>query len=145
MAIKNEEKRQYAEMLYIKKFPQKVICERVGVTPATLTKWKKDGGWEAKRAAQNISPNDIIAKALVKVNEMLDNDEFNAEKFAKAVAPLKKLQDRVTPDDKISTLMSFGDWLVTQIGSAPHITAELVQILTQLQDLYITSEIRRNG
>ena len=143
MAIKQQEKRNYAELLYMKGLAQKEICEKVGTTPATLTRWKQDGGWEAKRAARTVSVDELISKALLKISTLLDGENFNADEFAKAVAPLKKLQARVTPDDKITTLMDFGDWLISQIGVDERATAQTVQTLTLLQDLYIIKVIKR--
>lgn len=142
MAVKNTYKHEYAELLYMKGLSQKMICEKVSITPATILKWKKDGQWEAKRAARAVSVDELISKALIKINDILDGDNFSADQFAKAVAPLKQLQSRVTPDDKVTTLMDFGDWVISQIGIEQNLTGELAQQITTLQDAYILKVIR---
>lgn len=145
MTIKNPDKFEYAELLYMKKVPQKTICEKVRVTAATLCKWKEYGEWEAKRAARAVSIDQLIAKALIKVDEILNNDNFSADEFAKAVAPLKKLQGRITPDDKVAVLMDYGDWFISQVGTVPELTGDIAKLCTMLQDLYIVKVIRQNG
>jgi hypothetical protein len=40
---------QQAYLLYLQGIPDKVIEETVPVSHATLSKWKKEGNWEAKR------------------------------------------------------------------------------------------------
>lgn len=142
---KHPEKYEYAEMLYLKGVSQKSICEKVGVTPNTVSNWKNQGAWEAKRAAREISVDQMISKALVKINEMLDKEDFSAEEFAKTLSPLKNLQTRVTPDDKVATMMDFGDWLIAQVGLNPEVTDELVKKLTSFQDTYILKVIQRDN
>lgn len=145
VGIRNPEKYEYASLLYQQKLPQKEICEKVGITAATLIKWRNDNGWEHKRAARTISSDTLIAKVLQKINDLLDSDEtFNADSFAKTVNQLKALNKKASIDDKIEVLSDFGDWSLEMIGQHD-ITGDFVKTLTRLQNMYILKELRKNG
>lgn len=123
-------------MLYMQGVAQKDISERTNVSEVTISKWKKDENWEAKRAAKTISIDELIGKALMKINELLDSKEFNADSFAKAVAQLKNLKQRNTVDDEVMCFMDFQNFLLqhrTELG----VDQDLIKKLTALQDNYI--------
>lgn len=130
--------REYAYMLYMKRVPQKDIAERTGVRENTISDWKKKDGWEQKRAAKTISTDELIVKALGKINEMLDSEtgEFNADSFAKAVAQLKNLKTRNTIDDEIMCFMDFQNWLIER-RHIEDIDEKIIKAITRLQDNYV--------
>jgi len=134
----NAEKLNYAYLLFMQKIPQKEICERVGITEQTFIRWKKQSGWEEKRAAKTISIDDIVSKTLQKIADMLDSDEsFNADSFAKAVAQLKSLKGSGTVNDVMSSFDQFLQWLVEQRAYYPaEITDEFIKKVTHWQDQY---------
>ncbi|MEI6683438.1 MAG: hypothetical protein WCO44_12450 [Bacteroidota bacterium] len=114
------------------------ICARVGISAPTLKSWKDDGGWEQKRASRTISLDDLMQKALARINEMLDSQEvFSADSFAKAVKQLKELKSSNTIDDDINTFMSFQDFIVQQRNIYRDITDEFIKSLVKYQDIYI--------
>lgn len=137
-------KYEYAYMLYLQKIPQKDICEKVGVSSNTISRWKADNGWEVKRASKEISTDMLVAKAMTKINELLDSENFSADSFAKAVAQLKTLKKDPTVDDAINILSKFGDWLIEKSQTDKAITTEIVKAVTQMQDKYILTLIK-NG
>lgn len=144
VGIRNPEKYEYASLLYQQKLPQKEICERVGVTPATLIKWRNDNGWEHKRAARTISTDTLIAKVLKKINDLLDSDEtFNADAFAKTVNQLKALNTKASIDDKIEVLTAFGDYALENIGQKG-VTGDFIKTLIKMQNDYILKSLRGN-
>lgn len=127
---------EYAYILFMQRVPQKDIAERVGVTEKTVSRWKIDGNWEAKRAAKTISMDELIVKALGKINDMLDSADFNADSFAKAVAQLKTLKTSNTVDDEIMCFMDFQTFLMER-RHIDNIDETFVKRLTKLQDSFI--------
>lgn len=128
--------KEYAYMLYMQGIAQKEIAQRTGITEKTISKWKLEANWEAKRAAKAISVDELVAKALVKINELLDSAEFNADSFAKAVATLKTLKHRNTIDDEVMCFMDFQSYLMQrrqELAVAP----DFIKELTRLQDTYV--------
>lgn len=143
--IRNPEKYDYAFLLFMKKMSQKDICEKVGVTPPTLSKWIEKGGWREKVVAKTISVDNIISKTLLKINDLLDSDSFNADSFSKAVNQLKTLKQGATVDDKILTLMDFGDWLIAEMPQLMDVDETFVKKVTSLQDIYILKQLKNGG
>jgi hypothetical protein len=132
------EKYEYAYLLFMQNFPQDTICERVKISAPTLKSWKVSGGWEEKRASRTISLDDLMAKALVRINIMLDDDKnFSADAFAKAVKQLKELKTANTVDDDINCFMSFQDFLIQQRINHRELTDDFIKAVTKYQDIYI--------
>lgn len=143
--VKDPQKYEYAYLLYMQRVPQKDIADRVGVSQQTLSKWKDDGGWELKRVARTVSRDQIINKTLMKINELLDNEEdFNGDEFAKLSSQLEKIKGGYTMDDVADILTKFGDYIIEQSASDKAITTEFVQLLTKYQDKYLLMRIN-NG
>jgi uncharacterized protein YjcR len=132
----NEAVKYYGFILYMQNIQQTEIAERCNVTAATITEWKQKGNWEAKRASKTISMDELITKALMKINEMLDSKDFNADSFAKAVAQLKTLKHRNTVDDEIMCFMDFQNFLIEK-RFIEAIDESFIKKLTKLQDQYI--------
>lgn len=128
--------REYAFMLYLQKVSQNDIADRTGKSIQTISKWKKEDEWEAKRAAKTISMDQLIIKALGKINIMLDSEDFNADAFSKAVAQLKTLKQRNTVDDEIMCFMDFQNWVIER-RNTDHISEDFIKQITRLQDNYI--------
>lgn len=128
--------REYAFMLFMQRVSQNDIAERVGRSVQTISQWKKDDNWEAKRASKTISMDELIVKALGKINTMLSEDDFNADAFAKAVAQLKTLKQRNTVDDEIMCFMDFQNYIIER-RHIEGVTEEFIKKLTKLQDTFI--------
>ncbi len=142
MRVKDPDKYDYAFLLYVQNYPQKTICERVGISAVTLIKWKEHGEWETKRAAKAISTDVLVSKALARINTMLDNEkEFSADAFAKAVSQLKNLKKDNTIDEVVEVLSRFGDWMIAKCGTDKAIDIEFIRKVTTYQDKYIKERI----
>jgi len=134
---RNPEKEEYAYLLFMQRVSQEDICKRVGITAPTLKSWKDSGSWGDKRASRTISLDDLMQKALKRVNEILDSEEpFNADSFAKAVKQLKELKTSNTIDDDIYCFMSFQDFLIRKRGEYD-ITDSFIKMVTKFQDIFI--------
>lgn len=130
-------KHEYAYMLFMQNVTQDEICKRVGISPPTLKDWKTSGNWAAKRASRNISLDDLMQKALSKINDMLDSNDFNADAFSKAVKQLKELKVKNTVDDEINVFMSFQDFMLQQRVAHKELTDEFIKMVVKYQDYYI--------
>jgi hypothetical protein len=134
---RSPEKYEYAYLLFMQTIPAQDICERVGVSAPTLKSWKDSGGWESKRASRTISMDDLMQKALQRINDLLDKKEdFSADAFAKAVKQLKELKTSNTVDDDINCFMTFQDFLI-QKRSEYDITDSFIKLVTKFQDIFI--------
>jgi len=132
------EKVEYAYLLFMQRVSQEDICKRVGISSPTLRSWKDSGGWEEKRACRTISLDDLMQKALVRINAMLDdNITFSADAFAKAVKQLKELKTANTIDDDINSFMSFQDFMIQQRMNHLDLTDEFIKAVVKFQDIYI--------
>lgn len=136
----NDGSREYAYMLYLQRVPQNDIAKRVGASVQTISEWKKKDGWETKRAAKTISMDELIVKALGRINTMLDEQDFNADAFAKAVSQLKTLKQRNTVDDEIMCFMDFQNWLIER-RAIEGVEESFIKAVTRLQDNYIQFRI----
>ncbi|MGI6342032.1 MAG: hypothetical protein ACOXZ9_03505 [Bacteroidales bacterium] len=72
-----------------------------------------------------------------KISEMLDNDDFSADAFAKAVSQLKTLKTKNTVDDDINAFMDFQDYLVKESANDDSITSDFIKEVVKHQDNYI--------
>lgn len=140
----NDGSREYAYFLYMAKVPQKDIASRVGVTEKTITAWKEADGWEVKRASKAISMDQLVNKALIKINALLDEEKFDADAFSKAVAQLKSLKTGLTPDDFINCLMEYQNFLIEHRISEG-ITEGFIKQNTKLQDQFIQLRIGKGN
>ena len=140
---RDQSKYDFAYLLFMQRVPQQDICERVGVSAPTLQSWKESGTWEAKRASRNISLDDLLQNAMVRINIMLEDPKFNADSFAKAVSQLKTLKGgKNTIDDDINALTSFSEFIVANRQENDLITDDFIKALTRLQDSYIQSRLK---
>ena len=142
--LRNPEKYEYAYLLFMQKKTGKEICEKVHISPATFQKWRDDDAWSEKRAARTVSIDSLITKTLKRIDGLLDQEDFNADAFAKAVNQLKTLKQGASVDDKIMAYMDFGDFLIEQMPNEVNITEEFVKTVTRMQDLYIL-KLLKNG
>ncbi len=116
----------------------------MGITESTISNWVQSGGWEAKRAARNISPEQIANKLLAKLNDMLEaGEDFNPAAFAKITRQLKSFKREAGIDDLIYAFIAFGSWLEKESLTDDRITPELIELITGLQDKFIL--YRRNA
>ena len=86
-----------------------------------------------------------MQKALKKVAQLLDAEDFNADSFAKAVSQLKTLKTHNTVDDDINTFMAFQDYLIRERQNNLFINDEFIKRITSLQDSYIQFRLSGNG
>ena len=141
-----EDKKDYARLLYMQGEQQKVIADKVGVSPQTITKWVNVGGWVEQRAAQNITRPELVNKLLRTVDKMIeavntseDPDAANGlgDKLAKFAATIEKLDKHTSIVDVIEVFMAFSKWLQFQADFDEDITPELLKTINKYHNQYI--------
>ena len=75
---------------------------------------------------------------------MLDDDNFSADAFAKAVAQLKSLKPSNTIDNEIMTFMAFQDFLLEH-RHEENIEEDFIKKIALYQDRYIKKKLGYNG
>lgn len=132
--------REFAFMLFMQRVAQNDIAERSSVSVQTISDWKKKDNWEAKRAAKTISIDELVVKALKRINEILDDPKFDADAFAKSVAQLKTLKTKNTVDDEMMCFMDFQSFLF-EVRTSQKLTGDFIRQIVKLQDLFITKRL----
>lgn len=147
----NDNKKEFAFILFMNGELQKDICERVGTTSKTLQRWIDDGGWREKRSAKNITRTELVNKALLSISNILDSalDKNNEDKnFSSITDQLAKLAKFIESLDKsnsvvneMETFMSFNKHLQSKAIEDKTLNPELLQRINRLQDGYITERL----
>lgn len=144
-----------AKTLYITGTQQKVIAERLNVSPVTVNRWVKDGGWEAIRSAKNITRPEIVNKLLVSISKVLDgmlekkddgedaNYDGMADKLSKLASTIEKLDKKANVVDAIEVFEDFHMWLCVRQNVDKAITDELLKAINKYQDQYVQEKARR--
>lgn len=141
-----------AKTLYITGTLQKVIAERLSVSPVTINRWVKDGGWEAIRSAKNITRPEIVNKMLASISKVLDqvleSDDPNAmdglgDRLSKLSATIEKLDKKANVVDVIEVFEDFHMWLAVRQGIDKGVTDELLKLINKYQDMYVQEKAKR--
>lgn len=143
-----DQRQLYAKELYMRNVIQKEIAERVGVSIRTIQNWIAKFGWAEQRAAMSISTASLVPKALAKINDLLDKEEFDskmADQLAKTIKALEQLNKGVSVIDEIDVFMRFDRWLQKREAIDSSLTTELIQQINHFQNQYITERVAANG
>jgi len=151
----NEDKKAVAKTLYITGTLQKVIAERLNVSPVTINRWVKDGGWEAIRSAKNITRPEIVNKLLVSISKVLDqvierqgdgdDDALDGigDKLSKLATTIEKLDKKANVVDAIEVFEDFHMWLAIRQNVDKAVTDEFLKAVNKYQDQYVQEKARR--
>lgn len=143
---KQEDKKEYARILYMQGDSQETIADRVGVTRQTVSRWVTAGEWTAQRAARHITRPELVNKLLNTIDQLIDNvnrsDDPTAiaglsDKLAKFSATIERLDKHSSVVDVIEVFMAFGKWLQYQAQFDEGITPELIRNINFYQNKYI--------
>lgn len=143
---KDPAKYDLARRLYLDKVPLKEIAARLEITPQTLSTWKKNGAWQERRNAEQLSPKTLYRKLLSQLDELIERGSplETADAISKICKQVKELDRSTTLDDTVGVLSEFGDWIIAN-GKSLNTTTEFLQELTRLQDIYIQEQIQRGS
>ena len=141
-----EEKKEYARLLYMQGESQKMIAEKTGISPQTITRWVSDGGWSEQRAAQNITRPELVNKLLRTIDKMIESVNSSedpdaaaglGDKLAKFSATIERLDKHTSIVDVIEVFMAFSKWLQFQAQFDEGITPELLRTINKYHNQYI--------
>ncbi len=141
----SNDKKEFAEVLFMQDTPQKIIAEKVGVSANTITRWVKDGCWAEKRTAQTLTrkslQNDLMAAIKGKIDELRETDISKSgaviDQLVKLSATIERLDKEVSTVDFMECFMAFGRWLEYQAELDPEITAEFRKMVNKYQNKFI--------
>lgn len=138
-SLSNEDKKTIAHDLYMNtQLSQKEICERVIITEATFSAWKKKHNWEIHKQAFSITANNIVANLMEKAHALSLKDEINADAIIKIVNSIEKLTDRkITISNIINVFKDFTTW-------AFEADAETAKEINRLMRSYVEHKIGSN-
>jgi uncharacterized protein YjcR len=114
---------------------QKEICERVIITEATFTSWKKKYDWEIQKQAFSITANNIVANLMKKAHELSQQDDVEADKIIKLVKSIESLTDKkITVSNIINVFKDFTTF-------AFEVDPEAAKSINRLQKAYVEYKI----
>lgn len=155
MATKKEleQKRELARLYYMQGESQKSISSKTGVSETTISRWVDKGGWEAKRAGNNVTRPEIVNKNLMLVSKLLDKlNEENidlhdigkiVDQISKLAAAIERIDKKATVIDAIEVFTALNKWLEQRMQWDEQISPELIRQFNYYQDLYISEQIKR--
>ncbi|NCC88661.1 MAG: terminase [Clostridia bacterium] len=147
-----ENKKEFARILYMQGETQNAIAEKTGISKTSINKWVKEGSWEEKRAASNITRPELVNKLLVAINKLLDQVSNSddptqmatlSDKLAKFASAIEKLDKKANVVDAIEVFMAFSKWIQYRQSFDPDVTPELLKAINKYQDLYISEQISK--
>ena len=141
----SNDKKEFAEALFMQGMPQNSIADKVGVSANTIGKWVKDGCWAEKRSAQTLTRREVVNNLLRSLNnlaEKLGEADISkasglADQIAKLSSTVARLDKEASVVDFIECFMAFGRWLEYQAETDPEITAEFRKMVNKYQIKYI--------
>ena len=142
----SDDKKEFAELLYMQGCLQNDIAEKVGVSKNTISKWVADGHWAEKRAAQTLTRKEVVNNVLRSINKLADNLAEQkdltlvggmSDQLSKLAATIDKLDKEASVVDFMECFMAFGRWLEYQAATDPEITAELRKAVNKYQNKYV--------
>lgn len=147
-----ENKKELARILYLGGESQVTISERVGVSKVTVTRWVQDGGWKEMRAAKNITRPELINKALLTINKILDSINESddpsvianvGDKLSKLASFIEKLDKKANVVDVIEVFTAFNKWIQLRMQTDPELTPELVKAINKYQDQFVVVQLNQ--
>lgn len=120
----NKQKREHAYMLYVKEGITvfKVLAERVGVTPKTISAWAEEDKWEKRRQNMLLTREEQMQNLLIELEELNNSIKLKKEgkRFAssaeadirrKLIKDIKDLETKASVSEVIETCKRIIQWL----------------------------------
>ncbi len=148
------EKYEYAEMLFMRRVPQKEIAAKVGITEPTLSRWIRDNQWRERRAATSVNRSTIINGILSRIDAMLTEnpDSASSKEILQLSKVVEQLDKEITVVDLIDSFIAFGLWLEAHDETAQEIEQTLregddardsfIKCVNMLQDRFVNERLK---
>ena len=115
--LTNQAKKIMAERMYVEDgMTAKAISEQLDVSEQTLSKWKKDGRWDDKRAEMLASPHKI-REILIRELKVVAEGGYSiidAEKKTKINKVIEGLSSSTSVQIVFSVFKEFDNWMADQ-------------------------------
>ncbi len=115
--LSNKKKKELAERLFIEDgMKGKEIALELTVAEATITRWRKAGDWDNRRAQALAAPHkikEILLKELQNVAEG-NASKINADALAKIGKVLDSISGKVSVQVVMTVFKEFDNWLSVQ-------------------------------
>ena len=115
--LTNQAKKIMAERMYVEDgMTAKAISEQLDVSEQTLSKWKKDGRWDDKRAEMLASPHkirEILIRELKVVAEG-GSSIIDADALSKINKVIEGLSSSTSVQIVFSVFKEFDNWMAEQ-------------------------------
>lgn len=144
----NKDKKELACKLFVSGAitSQGELARRIGVREATVSKWKKDGGWEDMKKSLLVTREEELKNLmdqLVEVNHRIKSkpegsrypDTKEADIQTKLTASIRKLTVETSIAEIIDVMIGFNEF----IGK---LNIQHAQLINDYQDAYIKSKLR---
>jgi len=147
--VRDEAKFEYAWLLYTQSVDNAEIAKKVGIAERTLIRWVNENDWKKKRAAANVTRDELVNKTLNLINELLEkamsaenkNSAQLADQLSKLAGAIRNLDKQANVVDVIQVFMTFNRWLMTRQSIDTSLTNELIKSVNKYQDLFISERL----
>ena len=145
--VRDENKYEYAGLLFTQSVTQADIASKVGIAEKTLSRWIHDNDWHSRRAATNVTRDELVNKTLGVIDSLLEKamEEKNPSKLAdqlsKLAGAIRNLDKQATVVDVVQVFMAFNKWLSARISFDPEITQEILKTINKYQDMFINEKL----
>ncbi|MCR4559409.1 MAG: DUF1804 family protein [Bacteroidales bacterium] len=150
----NQQKQELARLYYMQGEQQKVIAEKLEISPNTMVRWVKEGHWDTKRAAMNITRPEIVNKILALISKILEKvysiEDLDIHDTAKIITQIEKLSNSIEKLDKhssvvdnIETFRSFNHWMENRMKYDENLSAEFIREVAEYQDKFISEQVTK--
>jgi transposase-like protein len=125
MAAKDNQRKVAAGMFIEQGLTSKAIAELIQVSEQTLSKWRKEDNWEARRDEALAAPHKIREMLLRELKLVADGEKptIDADALAKISKVLDSLSDKISPQSVISVLKTFDNWMA---DNDPHLAVQFL-------------------
>jgi len=118
-----KQKKEWAKLLFTREnLTQAEIAERVGVRPATISKWAKSENWQLLKTSITITREEQLARLYQQLDLLQDKilertidkrypTTAEADIITKLASAIEKLEKETGLNDIISVSKQFLDWL----------------------------------
>lgn len=151
--VRDQEKFEFASVLFMNGMPQKEIAKKVGITAATLSKWVESYGWREKRAAKTVTRKELVNKLLQRIATLLDDPEAKGleDSLAKLSKAISTLDKQVNIVYIVECFIALSAWLDSRDDLKKFITDNLanesdrytafIKTLNRVQDMFVSERL----
>lgn len=155
--IRDKEKFEHAQLLFMNSIAQKEIAQKVGVTQATLSKWVESFGWREKRAAKTITRKELVNKLLQRVDNLLETPDAKGtdDALAKLSKLIAQLDKQVNIVQVVDCFIAFASWvdsredlrkfIVENMALEKDVYTAFTKTVNKVQDMFVNERLGARG